>query len=86
MVSIVLTQFGDILRFDTSTMVTDDTLLSKGTKWHSYDCHRIEIKKVSETHSRVVCRGCGTLIIIPNEVDTYGKLRKSCADSMRSEL
>lgn len=33
----------------------------------------------SETHRALWCRDCGLRIVIPAEVNTYGKLRQWCA-------
>ena len=36
-----------------------------------------DIKEVSITHNALLCRGCRLRILFPNNIKTYGQLRKN---------
>lgn len=36
----------------------------------------VDIRKTTPTHNVILCRACGLRITIPNDVKTYGDLRK----------
>lgn len=86
---IVLTKFGETLNpFSGSDKygTTDITVLFSscwGVRIYSADtvgfhdvCNgTIQLVKVSKTHNALRCDHCGLRIVIPVEVDNYGKLR-----------
>lgn len=91
---IVLTEFGEMLNpfsgFDKHG-TTDRTALfpscagdvpySKDVVGIHYICNgTIFLRRVSATHNALCCSYCGLRIIIPKEVDDYGKLRQWFAD------
>ena len=78
---IMLTEFGDFLRRDPNSKVTDDNPVGTGLFSHNKTCNSVE-PSPTDTHYRLVCRNCGTILIVPKEVDTYGKLRQWCAEEM----
>jgi|SRR3989338_3342863 len=81
---ITLTEFGDTLRLDTGSGITEEDLVGTGIIWHNRSCCPLKISRM-ETHYRVTCKDCGTIVVVPKEVDTYGKLRKWCLDQIEDE-
>ena len=84
MESIILTAVGDILRLDPDSKVEENSSLLEGIRWHGDKCCTIEICETS-THWRIVCTGhCGTLLIVPQEVNTYARLRAYCRENNKT--
>ena len=81
---ILLTEFGDLLRRDLDSKVTDSDAVGAGLMWHNKTCNYVE-PSPTDTHYRLVCGNCGTLLIVPKEVDTYGKLRHWCAKKIQED-
>ncbi len=80
-----LTKFGDMLREDPENKVTGKSYIRDGVKWHGnlrYRCSTIEVVEVSETHYRLVCARCGTIVIVPSQFDTRDGLARWCADKI----
>lgn len=87
--SIVLTEFGETLNPYSGTDkhgTTDETVLvsscwgertyDKDVVGVHYICYgTIQLKRVSKAHNALCCNHCGLRIVIPVEVDDYGKLR-----------
>lgn len=87
---IVLTEFGEMLRphpgVDESG-ITERTVL---ICWGEVKCGEdavgihdvcngaIQLRMVSATHNALCCNLCNLRIVIPREVDNYGKLRQWC--------
>ena len=76
---IVLTEFGDTLRFDSTVGVTDKSPIGEGTLWHNHKCYPIQISS-TPTHYRLACRGCGTIVVVHNDIKTYGMLSQWCIE------
>jgi len=83
--TIILTKFQDVLRPDPNSNVTDSDPIGTGIMWHNKACYCLEIS-ATDTHYRLVCKGCGTILIVPNEFNTYGKLRQWCAEQNAPRL
>ena len=85
---IQLTKFGDILRTDPDSTVTERSHIRSGIKWHGsrdYRCCAIEVVEISSAYYRLVCQRCGTLVVIPSRFQTYGGAESWCADSIENE-
>jgi hypothetical protein len=87
---IILTEFGETLNPYSGldkVGTTEETVLIS-SRWgiriydkdvvgiHSACDGKIQLRKVSETHSALCCDQCNLRIVIPKEVDTYKKLRQ----------
>ena len=42
----------------------------------------VDAKPISKTHNALCCRRCNLRIVIPSEVNTFGKLRQWCAANL----
>ena len=71
---IVLTEFDEKLL--SVLTENEDTKLSGCIGIHENCNGRLDIIKVSETHKAVLCKRCKLRIVIPEQVDTYQKLRR----------
>lgn len=81
MEKIVLTEFGECLLEYPSTQTSDQDRLGSCVGMHE-GCNSVDLKPVSATHNAIYCRHCGLRIVIPKEIDTYGKLRQYMADKL----
>jgi len=41
----------------------------------------IQLRRVSAAHNAICCSYCNLRILVPKEIDDYGKLRKWCAET-----
>jgi hypothetical protein len=86
---IMLTEFGETLREPSSIRFTEDVKFPKCI--YSYigvhDICRgfLYVRPVSKTHNVIFCGNCVLRVLIPNEVDTYGKLWQWCAEEIRRQ-
>ena len=79
-----LTKGGDILRVDLEIKIAETDFVTMGIKWHGdlkHPCSPIEVVIISDDHYRLVCRRCGTLLIVHQEVNTYARLREYCREN-----
>jgi hypothetical protein len=81
MEKIVLTEFGECLLEYPSTRTSDQDRLRICIGRHE-GCGPADFKPISATHKAIHCRDCGLRVVIPKEIDTYGKLRQYLADKL----
>lgn len=82
--SIILTEFYEKMCVD--VLPDDDKLpYNSNVGYHDYCGGYFRIKPISETHNCLICLyGCGLRIVIPKGIDTYGKLRKWCEETINA--
>ncbi len=76
---IVVNEFGETLVDYPQTTVNDNERLSTCFALHETCNGFVDLKRISKTHNCILCRACSLRIVIPQEIDTYGKLRQWCA-------
>ena len=87
---IVLTGFGETLIVDphgiVALQISDETELPSNDLVplgiHHADRGFVYLKPISATHNVVFCTSCGRIVVVPNQLKTYGALRQHC----RSEI
>ena len=78
---IILNEYGEALVIDRanaerfSHLIRDRDEIGK----HHVCTGPLYIKKISETHSVILCEDCGLRVPVPNEVNTYEELKEHFA-------
>lgn len=84
---IILNEYGEELRFDTSFATREDMFLESMSLWHR--CGQlVRFAFISETHYGIYCLQCGRILdpdYIPNEIDTPAKLRQWCEERIKEK-
>ena len=83
MEKIVLTEFGETLVGCDNSSCTDESKICFYINVHQSCNGFVDLKEVSETHNALLCRCCGLRIVIPKNIDTYGKLRQWRAEQIK---
>lgn len=73
---LTVTKYGEKIQFTLSLNLGEDTEVMFGLRTHKVCGGYVESKLVARSHYILRCRACGLRIIIPNEIDTYKKLKK----------
>lgn len=88
---IVLNEFGEKLIVDNSTIswleINDDYSLGipgggGAIVVGMHNSNWVHLIFISKTHYALFCGNCGLRIVVPIEINTYGKLREWCAEQI----
>ncbi len=87
MKAIVLTEFGETLLIPKDC--SDETKLNTSgltpVGRHEADGASLYIGSTSQNYNVLSCKVCCMRIVLLKSIDTYGKLRKSCAVNIKSK-
>lgn len=73
--NLLVTKYGEKVSFQLDLNLGEDTSVDFSLHQHKVCCGFVDVKPVSSSHYALVCRACRLRVVIPNEFNTYKKLR-----------
>lgn len=73
--NLIVTKYGEKIQFQLDPNFGEDTKVRFGLHVHKVCGGFINKRSVSSSHYVLKCRACGLRVVIPNEIDTYKKLK-----------
>lgn len=73
---LTVTMYGEKVSFQLNPNLGEDAKIDFGLFQHKVCNGFVDVKRISLSHYVLKCRACGLRVVIPNEIDTYKKLRK----------
>ena len=73
---LLVTKYSEKISFQLDPFSGEDTEVTFSSRIHSICGCFVDVKPVFSSHYVLKCRGCGLRVVIPNEVNTYKKLKK----------
>jgi len=73
---LTITKYGEKISFQLNPNYGEDTRVTFGLNQHSVCGGVVDVQPVSLSHYVLVCGRCKLRVVIPNEINTYRKLKK----------